>query len=452
MHQTDTIAAVITAPGRAAVSVIRVSGDRVFELVSPLFQGKADLSLAPTHTVHYGWIIDPQSQKRVDEVLVLVMRSPNSYTGEDVIEIQSHGGYLAVGEILRLLLRAGARPAEAGEFSRRAFLNGKMDLTRAEAVMDLVDAAGSEALHIAADHKSGSLASAIHDLREEAIALVAYLQADLDYPEDDIERLTRDEFAERVTHMRAQIDALIRGAERGRLYHDGLRVVIAGRPNVGKSSLLNALLGRERAIVTDIPGTTRDIVRDRLTIKGLPIEILDTAGIRETDDAVESIGVNLAKASLQEADMILYLLDHTQGELPADTETLANLPHIPTLYVYNKSDLATTPIPYRVPHVLLSAKTGAGLDTLTEQMFDIAMQDKAEAPASVTVTNVRHLSLLQQIDDVLHSFLEGLDMQLPEDLLVIDLQTAWELLGLLTGETADDNLIDEIFARFCLGK
>lgn len=452
MHSTDTIAAIITAPGRAAVSIIRISGDRVFDLVTPIYHGKADLANVPSHTVHYGWIIDPETEKRLDEVLVLVMRAPNSYTGENVIEIQCHGGYMAVSEVLRLLFRGGARPAEPGEFSRRAFLNGKLDLTRAEAVMDLVDAPGNEALQLAAAQKSGNLATKIQALREEAITLVAYLQADLDYPEDDIERLTRIQYQNRVSAMRDDIQALIRGAERGRLFHDGVRVVIAGRPNVGKSSLLNALLGRERAIVTDIPGTTRDIVQDRLTIRGLPIEILDTAGIRDTGDTVERIGVDLAKASLREADVVLYLLDHQQGEHPEDTATLAECPDLPVLHVYNKSDLGLAEIPHRKPYVVLSAKTGEGLENLTEQVFDMVVKDTAPNPTGITVTNVRHLSLLQQVDDVLRSFEEGLTAEVPEDLLVIDLQTAWELLGLLTGETADDNLIDEIFSRFCLGK
>mgnify|MGYP000273135355 FL=1 len=318
MSVSDTIAAVITAPGRAAVGIIRVSGPEAVEMAAEVYEGRADLRTAQTHTIHYGWVVD--AGRRIDEALFLLMRSPASYTGEDVVEIQCHGGTVSTQEILRLLLRKGARLADAGEFTKRAFINGKLDLTRAEAVMDIVDAESDAALAQAVAQKSGLLETRIRDVRERVLELVAFIQADLDYPEDDIERLTDDELAVRVGDVRADLAVLIATAQRGRIYREGIKMVIMGAPNVGKSSLLNALLGRDRAIVTDIAGTTRDVVTEHLTIHGVPVEILDTAGIRATDDAIEAIGVERAQAASQEADLVLYVIDASKGVAEADLE------------------------------------------------------------------------------------------------------------------------------------
>lgn len=452
MQQTDTIAAIITAPGQAAVSIIRLSGLDAMAIADSIYEGKQSLKDVASHTVHYGWIRDDEQGILLDEVLMLVMHGPATYTGEDVVEIQCHGGYTAVSELLRLVLKKGARLAETGEFSRRAFLNGKMDLTQAEAVMDLVEAQSNQALSLAAQQKKGRLEEAIQALRDETVTLIAFIQADLDYPEDDIERLSDEEFLTRVGKLQEQVDQLLLSAQQGRLYKEGLHVVIAGLPNVGKSSLLNALLGRERAIVTNIPGTTRDIVQEHITLQGVPILLTDTAGLRETSDLVEQIGVDRAKDALGEADFVLYVFDGSQGEQAADLTILKEIPEEKVLYLYNKQDLPKAKQELREPHVVISAKTGEGLGELSDKLFSLATKDVAKSQTGLMVSNTRHIALLEQVRDYYRQFQASMQSGFSEDLLVIDLQSAWETLGLITGDTADDNLIDEIFSRFCLGK
>ena len=452
MSVSDTIAAVITAPGRAAVGIIRVSGPEAVEMAAEVYEGRADLRTAQTHTIHYGWVVD--AGRRIDEALFLLMRSPASYTGEDVVEIQCHGGTVSTQEILRLLLRKGARLADAGEFTKRAFINGKLDLTRAEAVMDIVDAESDAALAQAVAQKSGLLETRIRDARERVLELVAFIQADLDYPEDDIERLTDDELAVRVGDLRADLAILIATAQRGRIYREGIKMVIMGAPNVGKSSLLNALLGRDRAIVTDIAGTTRDVVTEHLTIHGVPVEILDTAGIRATDDAIEAIGVERAQAASQEADLVLYVIDASKGVAEADLENLRALSDKAVLLLANKSDLAPQAVlPEEWQVVRTSAKHGDGIAELEDAIAGRILSDaRVGTGDAAVVSNARHLALLERCKGDLESFLDGLEMGMSKDILVIDLQNAWENLGLITGDTASEDLIDTIFSKFCLGK
>lgn len=456
MRENDTIAQIVTAAGRGAVGIVRLSGAEAIEIGAALYNGKADLLQAPTHTIHYGWVCD-DAGNRVDEALFMIMRAPRSYTGEDVLEIQCHGGAVATGEVLRLALAAGARAAEAGEFTRRAFLNGKLDFTRAEAIMDLVDAKSPAMLGLAAEQKHGRLEAQVEALREELLELIAYLQADIDYPEDDIERLSEEEYLARAAALEGTLGALIASGERGRLYRDGIRVAIAGRPNVGKSSLLNALAGRESAIVTDIPGTTRDIVRERLTIGGFYVDILDTAGLRKATDTVEAIGIDRARATASAADLVLYVVDPAQGFDEEDAATLADLDPDKVLIVHNKSDLGLSqpvlPAAFAdLPQTTLSAKEESGMDELSAVIQERAMAQAPESADSFYVTNVRHLSLLDVARKDVAQFQRSLEMGLPEDLLVIDLQHAWENLGLITGATAADDLLDEIFSKFCLGK
>lgn len=452
MSVSDTIAAVITAPGRAAVGIIRVSGPEAVEMAAEVYEGRADLRTAQTHTIHYGWVVD--AGRRIDEALFLLMRSPASYTGEDVVEIQCHGGTVSTQEILRLLLRKGARLADAGEFTKRAFINGKLDLTRAEAVMDIVDAESDAALAQAVAQKSGLLETRIRDARERVLELVAFIQADLDYPEDDIERLTDDELAVRVGDVRADLAILIATAQRGRIYREGIKMVIMGAPNVGKSSLLNALLGRDRAIVTDIAGTTRDVVTEHLTIHGVPVEILDTAGIRATDDAIEAIGVERAQAASQEADLVLYVIDASKGVAEADLENLRALSGKAVLLLANKSDLAPQAVlPEEWQVVRICAKHGDGIAELEDAIAGRILSDaRVGTGDAAVVSNARHLALLERCKGDLESFLDGLEMGMSKDILVIDLQNAWENLGLITGDTASEDLIDTIFSKFCLGK
>lgn len=449
MQAFDPIVAIVTAPGRAAIAVIRVSGQEAIPKVARIFSHGRALKEAASHTVHYGWIQDPSTDEAIDEVLVLLMRGPRSYTGEDVVEIQCHGGSVAATEILALLIRQGVRLAEAGEFTRRAFLNGKVDLTRAEAVMDMVDAQTDEALALAAKQKQGQLEETISRLRHDLMEMIAYIQADLDYPEDDIERLSLAQYQVKASALQRDMEALLAGAKRGQLYREGLKVVIAGRPNVGKSSLLNALTGRQRAIVTDIPGTTRDIVRDHISIDGLPLEILDTAGLRETQDKVESIGVDLAREAIQDADLILLVLDACQspGEAEVHESDFADL-GIPVLPIYNKADLLSSP---DLPGLTVSAKTGQGLEDLGQAIFDSLLGHDHGAPRPL-ISNRRHIALVEKALDEVKAFQEALALGLSMDLLVIHLQVAWEDLGRITGQSAGDDLLDAIFSRFCLGK
>lgn len=456
MSVTDTIAAIITAPGRAAVGIIRLSGPEAVAIAGRLYDGAADLSTAASHTIHYGWVWDQAHGKRVDEALFLLMRGPKSYTGEDVVEIQCHGGHTSTQEILRLCLVQGARVADEGEFTKRAFINGKLDLTRAEAVMDIVDAKSEAALSQAVAQKSGVLEGRIRDAREAVLELVAFIQADLDYPEDDIERLTDAELASRVQAVAGDLDALIASAERGRITRDGIKMVIAGKPNVGKSSLLNALLGRDRAIVTDIAGTTRDVVTEHLTVGGVPVEILDTAGIRETADTIEAIGVERAKAASQEADLVLYVVDASRGLDSDDESFLSALSGKACLLVVNKSDLngeMAVPGAFSDKHVRISAKAVVGIDALEKAILGVILHDKTVGTGdTAVVSNARHIAILERCAADLASFLDGLAMDMSKDILVIDLQNAWENLGLITGDTASEDLIDTIFSKFCLGK
>lgn len=456
MSVTDTIAAIITAPGRAAVGIIRLSGPEAVAIAQRLYDGACDFSTAASHTIHYGWVWDAAHGKRVDEALFLLMRGPKSYTGEDVVEIQSHGGHTATQEILRLCVVCGARVAEEGEFTKRAFINGKLDLTRAEAVMDIVDAKSEAALSQAVAQKSGVLEGRIRDAREAVLELVAFIQADLDYPEDDIERLTDEELASRVRALEGDLAALIAASERGRITREGIKMVIAGKPNVGKSSLLNALLGRDRAIVTDIAGTTRDVVTEYLTIGGVPVEILDTAGIRETADTIEAIGVERAKAASQEADVVLYVVDASRGIDGDDEAFLQALEGKACLLVVNKSDLKAdmaVPDAFKEKHVRISAKAVEGIDALEKAIVGVILHDQGVGSGdTAVVSNARHIALLERCAADLASFLEGLEMDLSKDILVIDLQNAWENLGLITGDTASEDLIDTIFSKFCLGK
>ena len=456
MSVTDTIAAIITAPGRAAVGIIRLSGPEAVAIAGRLYDGAADLSTAASHTIHYGWVWDQAHGKRVDEALFLLMRGPKSYTGEDVVEIQCHGGHTSTQEILRLCLVQGARVADEGEFTKRAFINGKLDLTRAEAVMDIVDAKSEAALSQAVAQKSGVLEGRIRDAREAVLELVAFIQADLDYPEDDIERLTDAELASRVQAVAGDLDALIASAERGRITRDGIKMVIAGKPNVGKSSLLNALLGRDRAIVTDIAGTTRDVVTEHLTVGGVPVEILDTAGIRETADTIEAIGVERAKAASQEADLVLYVVDASRGLDSDDESFLSALSGKACLLVVNKSDLngeMAVPGAFSDKHVRISAKAVVGIDALEKAILGVILHDKTVGTGdTAVVSNARHIALLERCAADLASVLDGLSMDMSKDILVIDLQNAWENLGLITGDTASEDLIDTIFSKFCLGK
>lgn len=452
IHEAQTIAQIVTAPGKGAVGIIRISGDEALAIGDGLAGGRGMITRAASHTIHYGWVHDREGN-RLDEALFMVMHGPRTYTGEDVVEVQCHGGPVAVGEVLREACARGARPAEAGEFSRRAFLNGKIDLSRAEAIMDLVEAKSDGALKLAARQKSGRTEELVDGLRAAILELIAYIQADLDFPEDDIDRLDKAAYRDRAEGLAHDLEDLVRTATRGRLYRDGITVALCGRANVGKSSLLNALTGRNTAIVTNIPGTTRDSVEANIQVDGLALRLIDTAGLRKTDDLVEQIGVDRAKDIVRGADVIAYCLAAPEGLQPVDRAFIEDHRDQVGLLVINQVDLSDMPTPdLPWPAVHTSALAGTGIDDLGRALKEAALAEAPAAENALYLTNARQVSLAETALQDLRQFLEALAMGVSDDLLVIDLQHAWEVLGLITGDTAADDLLDQIFSQFCLGK
>ena len=399
-------------------------------------------------------------KKKVDEAIFLLMRGPRSFTGEDVVEVQCHGGMVVLKQVLQLILLSGARLAEQGEFSKRAFLNGRLDLAQAESIMDIVQAKTERGVDLALSQLQGSLSGMVKELRADLLELVAFIQADIDYPDDDIERLTEMQFRDRVENLKNHISSVLENAQKGKMIRDGLRVVIAGKPNVGKSSLLNALLGHERAIVTDIPGTTRDVIEEYINLNGIPLKIVDTAGIRETDNVVEQIGVDKAQQFVKNADLVLYVVDAVQGLTDEDREMLAEIKNQHVIYLMNKSDVGITDAARTdfanaiggAPVLEISAREKLGLGQLEQSIMDLFFSGTLEVQNDIMVTNVRHIQILEESAAHMEGFLTGLSLGMSVDFLVIDLQNAWEKLGKITGETVEEDLLDQIFSKFCLGK
>ena len=455
----DTIAAVATALGEGSIAVIRVSGPEAIARTAPLFRSKTDLRSAPSHTVHYGWIVDPSKDAVLDEVLVTVMRAPRSYTAEDVVEISAHGGIVAVKSVLDLLLRSGIRLAEPGEFTKRAFLNGRIDLAQAEAVIDLIRSKSEKAYQVARRQAEGALSRRIVPLRARLIELLAHVEVNIDYPEHDVAEVTAAVIQKTCGEALEEVKDLLRKADEGKILREGIVTAIVGRPNAGKSSLLNALAGENRAIVTDIPGTTRDIVEESVLIGGVPIRLLDTAGIRETDDAVERIGVERSRGALNEADLVLLVLNRSEPLSEEDRGLLQELAGRPLIVVLNKSDLPAAireeeiePYVAKERIVTVSAKEGTGLDRLEQAVAGLFFEGGVEAGDLTYVSNVRHIDLLNRaarsLEDAIASSREGI----PIDLIQIDIAAAWEALGEIIGDAASESLLDQIFSQFCLGK
>jgi len=458
MYQEETIAALVTAMGESSVGIIRISGPDALEIASRIYFGKANLKEVASHTIQYGYVYDEEKKKKLDEALFMIMRGPRSFTGEDVVEVQCHGGIVVMREVLCLILASGARMAEVGEFSKRAFLNGKKDLAQAESIMDLVQAKTERAVDLAMSQLQGGLSQQIQLLRADLLELIAFIQADIDYPDDDIERLDTFQYKKRVMQNLESMEKLLSNAEKGKMIRDGLRVVIAGKPNVGKSSLMNAMLGHERAIVTNIPGTTRDIIEEMISINGIPMKLADTAGIRDTDDYVEQIGVEKAKQMMQQADLVLYVFDSTKEATDYDRDMIASLGNKKVIYLLNKTDLQgeiinlESVIPNNAKVISISAKEKDGIENLEKIIMDMFWDGSMEVENQVLVTNIRHIRILEECREHMKGFLNGLEMGLSVDFLVIDLQNSWEKLGSITGETIEDDLLDQIFSKFCLGK
>ncbi|MFC0210929.1 tRNA uridine-5-carboxymethylaminomethyl(34) synthesis GTPase MnmE [Paenibacillus chartarius] len=455
----DTIAAISTPLGEGGIAVIRVSGDEAVALAGRLFRGRTKLTDMPTHTVQYGSIVDPGTGEKLEEALVTVMRAPRSFTREDVVEVGCHGGIVAVKRVLDALLEQGVRLAEPGEFTKRAFLNGRIDLTQAEAVIDLIRAKSDRAFKVAMKQVDGKLSKRIGALRYRLIELMAHIEVNIDYPEHDVAEMTSSMIADVGTSVSAEIDELLRTAEQGKILREGISTAIIGKPNVGKSSLLNALAQDERAIVTDIPGTTRDVIEEYVNVGGIPLRLLDTAGIRETTDVVEQIGVERSRSALADADLILLVLNRSETLSEEERELLAAVKDRQTVVVLNKTDLPQRLEIEEVRELFSSERIvetslleERGLADLEKAITALFFQGGIDANEMTYVSNARHIHLFKQAKRSLRDALDANEQGVPIDMIQIDLRAAWEQLGEIIGDSVAESLIDQIFSQFCLGK
>ncbi len=459
MFSEDTIAAISTPYGAGGIGIVRISGDNAFNIANTIFIGKIDFEKMHTHTINYGKIVDPKSGKTIDEVLLSKLKGPNTYTKEDLIEINCHGGSIVTGSVLELILKSGARLAEPGEFTKRAFLNGRIDLTRAEAVIDVINSKTKESTRAAMDQLEGGLSEKIMAVRQKIIGLLAHIEVTVDYPEHDIEEITGEMIYIELKKAKAELEALIENFDKGRILRDGIKAVIAGRPNVGKSSLLNILAGRETAIVTNIPGTTRDIVEEYINIKGIPVRLFDTAGIRKTDDTVEKIGVEKAGIAIKDADLVIIITDVTEGLTDADMNLLEKTKNKKILVLINKIDLATEKqikemqkqlIKFGV--VAVSLKDNTNIGEIEDSIMKLISSGEISQNNEILVTNIRHKTLIDKALESINEALKSHEDKMPLDMITIDINAAAKYLGEITGESVSEDVMHEIFSRFCIGK
>jgi len=459
MKITDTIAAISSAAGNSGIGIIRVSGDEAIEVVDKIFRPankNKKLANVESHTVHYGHIMD--GDKTLDQVLVIVMKNPHSYTGEDTVEIDCHGGMLILKKVLDLVLKNGARTAEPGEFTKRAFLNGRIDLSQAEAVMDLINSKNDFALNSSIEQLKGGVSDAIKNIRKDIIYHIAFIESALDDPE----HISLDGYDEEITEMLNEnidkISKLVNSFDNGRIMKEGIKTVILGKPNAGKSSLLNLMLGEDRAIVTDIEGTTRDTLEENINFNGLSLKIIDTAGIRDTEDLVERIGVNKAKEIAKEGDLIIYVVDGSRELDDNDREIIKLINDKQAIILVNKSDMDTVINIDELKKdsnrdvILFSAKNGEGMDQLEEEIRNMFYSGKVTYNDQVYITNARHKEALENALESLKQVKNSVDAGMPEDFYSIDLMDAYTDLGLIIGESVEDDLVNEIFSKFCMGK
>ena len=460
--KTDTIAAIATAMTNSGIGIIRISGEDAFTVIDRIYQsknGKKKLSEEKSHTVHYGYIVDDTKENKIiDEVMVLIMRAPNTYTREDTVEIDCHGGVLVMQKIFDTVVCHGARPAEPGEFTKRAFLNGRIDLTQAESVMDVISSKNEFALKSSISQLQGSLQKEIKELREKIIYEIAFIESALDDPEHiNIDgygqklKTVADECKERIEH-------LLDTADNGKILKEGIDTVIVGKPNAGKSSLMNVLLKKERAIVTDIAGTTRDVLEEQMNLNGITLNIIDTAGIRDTEDIVEKIGVDKAKDYLVNADLIIYVVDSSTPLDENDEKIMEMIKDRTALVLLNKSDLDTVTTEEMIASHLdqkiikVSMKENQGVDELENAIKELFFHGKVELNDEVYITNARHKAALSNAKDSLNMVLDSIAMEMPEDFYSIDLMNTYEELGNILGESLGEDLVNEIFSKFCTGK
>lgn len=461
MESRETIAAIATGMGNAGIGIVRISGDAAITVADRVFKGKSNkkLSESRSHMAHYGHIYD--GEELIDEVLVLVMKEPNTYTRENVVEIDCHGGAYVTRRILELVLRNGARPAEPGEFTKRAFLNGRIDLAQAEAVIDVINAKNNYALKSSANMLNGKLSTEIKKIREELIYNIAFVEAALDDPE----HISLDNYVDKLDNYVDKwinaVDKLLKSVDNGKIFTEGVRTVILGKPNAGKSSLLNTLLGEERAIVTDIAGTTRDTLEEQINLHGIILKLIDTAGIRQTEDIVEKLGVDKSRRFAREADLIIYVVDGSTGLDDNDMDIISMINEGiqgKVIVLLNKSDLQTKTTQEDIkgfidcPVISISAKEQSGIEELEKKLEEMFLGGEISYNDEVMITRARQKDALQQAKESFLLVRDGAAMSVPEDLLTIDLMNAYEELGKVIGESVEEDLVNEIFGKFCMGK
>ncbi|MGG2057262.1 tRNA uridine-5-carboxymethylaminomethyl(34) synthesis GTPase MnmE [Lysinibacillus pakistanensis] len=458
----DTIAAISTPMGEGAIAIVRLSGDEAVAIADKIFRspGGKSLKMKASHTIHYGHLVDPKTNEVVEEVMLSLMRGPKTFTREDVVEINCHGGLVSVNRVLKLVLTNGARLAEPGEFTKRAFLNGRIDLSQAEAVMDLIRAKTDRAMNVALGQMDGKLSRLIGDLRQALLETLAQVEVNIDYPEyDDVEEMTVPVLVEKCTWVRNEIMKLLQTSSQGKILREGLSTVILGRPNVGKSSLLNSLVQENKAIVTDIAGTTRDIIEEYVNVRGVPLRLVDTAGIRETEDIVERIGVERSREALRGADLILFVLNYAD-ELTAEDERLfETIEAMDYIVIINKTDLPQKIDIARVKElagshriVTTSLLQEEGITELEEAIAALFFEGQIEAGDLTYVSNARHIALLHQAQATVEDALAAAQAGVPVDMVQIDVTRTWEILGEIIGDTVQESLINQLFSQFCLGK
>ena len=459
MVNTDTIAAIATAMGNSGIGIVRISGEEAIAVADRVFKvkgGKKKLSDMETHTIHYGFVYD--GEEVIDEVLVMLMKGPRSFTAEDTVEIDCHGGMLVTKRVLEAVLKAGARLADPGEFTKRAFLNGRIDLSQAEAVIDVINAKNEYALKSSVGQLRGSVSKKIKELREKIIFEIAFIESALDDPE----HISLDGYNEKLMSVTEVLEkdlaALIRSSSNGRVVSEGVKTVILGKPNAGKSSLMNVLVGEDRAIVTDIAGTTRDILEEHIYLQGISLNVVDTAGIRNTEDVVEKIGVSRAMDAAEDADLIIYVVDGSRSLDENDYQIMDFIKNRKAVVLLNKSDLEAVVSIQEIeeksghPVISISAKKEMGIDKLEEEIKSLFYEGEIDFNDQILVTNVRHAQALKEAYDSILMVKQSIENEMPEDFYSIDLMNAYEKLGSIIGEAVEDDLVNEIFSKFCMGK
>ncbi len=459
MYLEDTIAALSTPIGTGGIGIIRISGKKAFDIVSKIFISNKPIHEIDSHSVTYGKIIDPINKTVVDEVLLTKMCKPKTFTREDIIEINCHGGLVVVNRILELLLKYGARPAEAGEFTKRAFLNGRIDLSQAEAIIDLINSKTVESSKAAISHLEGNLSKKLNSLRETLVGLLAHIEVTVDYPEHDIEEITGEKVLESLRIIKDSLISLVKSFNRGKILREGINIVIAGKPNVGKSSLLNQLSGNTKAIVTDIPGTTRDIIEEYINIKGIPAKVTDTAGIRTTKDIVESIGVDKAYTAIENADLIIMVIAADTGILEEDIEVLKLIKDKKSIVMINKIDLVNEGEIDNIKNQLnvnkileASVINEKGIEELEEIIYEMFYNGEISQNNEIILTNARHKNLVDLSIESINQAINSFEIGMPLDMVTIDIKNSADSIGKITGESIDDAIMHEIFSQFCIGK